>query len=783
MNNFNHVLKQNNAMLQWLNDLAEQGIFTTDLQLNIYSWNRWLEINSGLKAEEVIGRNLLEIYPELTKRRLERFYRQALDGQIVLLSQRLHGYLLPMSSKIAANVLPHMLQSVRIAPLIESDGDRIIGTITVIEDVTERVAHEEELKHQIEALKQTESALLSTYSRLQHLLSSSPAVIYTRKFSENKSITFVSKNVTAKLGYQPEDFTENSTFWWKHIHPDDLEQVLALNPELFETNSLIFEYRFLHKNGSYRWLRDEMKLVLNLEGNIQEIMGAWYDITDDKIAQEKIREQAALIDITTDAILVRDLDNKILFWNKSAEKLYGWTAAEAIDKNAHQLLYETPLPILEKALSIIVEKGSWHGELNQITKAGKEVIVESRWTLMRDERKKPKSILVVNTDITEKKQLESQLFRIQRIESIGNLSSGIAHDMNNILTPILASAQLLLKMEMPVERRQHLLTMVEDSAKRGASLIKQLLSFARGMEGKRTTIKISNIIAEIKQIIQETFPKSIESCIYVEPNIALVSGDATQLNQVLMNLCVNARDAMPKGGNLSILVENVYLDEDFVRINIGAQIGAYVVTTIADTGTGIPPEIIDRIFEPFFTTKEIGKGTGFGLPTVLGIVKSHGGFLTVDSQSEKGSTFKVYLPAVEQTEIPICQKAENFSGKGELILAVDDEIYIQEINKTLLEKHGYQVLCASNGLEAVALYKQYGKKIAVVLLDMMMPCMDGLTAIGELQKANPSIKIIATSGLISKSVIDSAANLSVKTFLSKPYTSEELLKALSKILV
>lgn len=440
MNNFNRVLKQNKAMLQWLNDLAEQGIFITDRELNVHSWNHWLEIHSGLRAQEVMGRNLLELYPELTKRRLERFYDQALDGQIVLLSQRLHGYLLPLPSKIASSVLSNMLQSVRIAPLIEND--RIIGTITVIEDVTERVAYEGELKHQIEALKQTESALLSTYSRLQHLLSSSPAVIYTRKFVEHKSITFVSKNVTGKLGYQPEDFIENATFWWEHIHPEDLEQVSTLTPKLFKTSSLILEYRFLHKNGSYRWLRDEMKLVLNLAGNVQEISGAWYDITDDKIAQEKIREQAALIDITTDAILVRDLNNQILFWNQSAEKLYGWTAAEAIDRNAHQLLQETPLPQLEKALSTIVEKGSWHGELHQITKSGKEVIVESRWTLMRDEREKPKSIMVINTDITEKKQLEAQFFRIQRIESIGNLSSGIAHDMNNILTPILASALL-----------------------------------------------------------------------------------------------------------------------------------------------------------------------------------------------------------------------------------------------------------------------------------------------------------------------------------------------------
>ncbi|HEY9651706.1 MAG TPA: PAS domain S-box protein, partial [Coleofasciculaceae cyanobacterium] len=334
----NNAAPRNEAILQGLDYLADQGIFTTDTQLTIRSWNHWLEIRTGLSANAVIGRNLLEIYPELLQRRFDRFYQQALNGQAVVLSQRLHGYLLPMPPSIGNSVASNMLQSVRIGPLL--DGSHSVGTITLIDDVTERVEREAELQHQIEALKQTESALLSTHARLQHLLSSSPAVIYTRKSSGDGAITFVSDNVTAKLGYSPKEFIENPRFWSEHIHPQDARQLFAIAPSLLQTQSHVLEYRFFHKDGTYRWLRDEMKLVYNQAGNLTEIVGAWYDITEKKRAEEQVREQAALLDIATDAILVQDFNNQILFWNKSAERLYGWHEQDVLGKNALELLYQ-----------------------------------------------------------------------------------------------------------------------------------------------------------------------------------------------------------------------------------------------------------------------------------------------------------------------------------------------------------------------------------------------------------------------------------------------------------
>lgn len=524
-----------------------------------------------------------------------------------------------------------------------------------------------------------------------------------------------------------------------------------------------------------------------LRNESQEIIGitcACIDISERKLAEAKILEQAALLDITTDAICVRDLENKILFWNKGAEHLYGWQADEALGKNASELLFREPSPEVQTALLNVISQGNWQGELNKVTKAGKDIVVASRWSLVCDEQGRPKSILTVDTDITQKKHLEAQLFRTQRLESIGTLASGIAHDLNNILTPILAGAQLLpLKFPDADERTQHLLEIIEINAKRGADLVKQVLSFARGVEGKRITLQVKHLIVEVAKILKETFPKSIEVYTDIPANLWMVSGDSTQLHQVLMNLCVNARDAMPNGGRLTIAAENLLIDENYARMNLEAKQGSYIMVSVSDTGVGIPEENLDRIFEPFFTTKGIGQGTGLGLSTVLGIVKSHGGFINVYSELERGTTFKVYLPAVADLETPSCDNFIPPGGHGELILIVDDEPSIQDITKTSLETHQYQALVAGDGVEAIALYAKNADKISAVLMNIMLPVLDGLTTIRTLKKINPQVKIIATSGLISKSKLNEIVNTGANSFLAKPYTVNELLLALHEVMI
>jgi PAS domain S-box-containing protein len=496
-----------------------------------------------------------------------------------------------------------------------------------------------------------------------------------------------------------------------------------------------------------------------------------------KQTEQKIREQAALLDIATDAIFVRDLDNKILFWNKAAERLYGCRKEEAIGKRIQELWQTKHAMQLQEALNILMKNGSWEGELYQTTKYDKEIIVESRWTLVPFE-KSSQSILVVNTDITQKKQLEAQFLRAQRLESIGTLASGIAHDLNNVLAPILMTAQLL-ETQLHDARSKRLLPILVTNAKRGANLVKQVLSFTRGVEGDRTILQLKHLILEIRQVIKETFPKSIEVDCETSRNLWTVSGDATQLHQVLMNLCVNARDAMPNGGTLTISAENFIVDEHYAKMHLDAKIGSYIVVIVADTGIGITHEVLDRIFEPFFTTKELGKGTGLGLSTVLGIVKSHGGFINVYSEVGRGSKFEVYLPAQETAETPEEKEQELPHGSGELVLIIDDEPSIREITKTSLEAYNYKAITASDGIEAIALYAEYRDKISIVLTDMLMPSMDGITTIRTLHKINPNVKIIAISGLATSDKMNAAYDLGIKAFLSKPYTAKQLLETIN----
>jgi two-component system, cell cycle sensor histidine kinase and response regulator CckA len=392
------------------------------------------------------------------------------------------------------------------------------------------------------------------------------------------------------------------------------------------------------------------------------------------------------------------------------------------------------------------------------------------------------SVLSITRDITEQKQLESQLLRTQRLESLGTLASGIAHDLNNVLTPILATAQLLpLTLPSLDEQNQNLLKLLSDSASRGASLVQQILFFAKGTGGNRITLQITHLLRELRQLVNQTFPKSIDVQIYIPEGLWMIVGDATQLHQVLMNLCINARDAMPNGGVLRLMPANLWIDEQYVQMELEAKVGSYLVITISDEGTGIAPEILDRIFDPFFTTKETGKGTGLGLSTVIGIVKSYGGFVKVSSKVGQGTQFKVFLPAAETSDSLPQEDLHFLEGNGELILVVDDESSILSICKEALELHNYRVLTATDGIDAIAQYVQHKTEISVVLMDMMMPELGGEGAIRTLKLLNPQVKIIATSGIATNQGLAEAAGAEA-VFLSKPFTVDDLLDVVHCVL-
>lgn len=567
------------------------------------------------------------------------------------------------------------------------------------------------------------------------------------------------------------------------VQPDDAVAAREIfSRTLRGAKTLPFELRIL--SAAKEYVVGEFTVTLrSLQGAKQELLGIGCDVTERKRAEAKLREQAVLIDMVPNAIVVRDLNDRITLWNAGAELLYGWASGEVLGKLPAEVAYKENAEGYGVAKKVLFESGQWQGKLQQVTKSGKPITVESRWMLVRNEAGEPDAILVVNTDITEKKKLEQQFLRAQRMESIGTLAGGIAHDLNNVLSPILLSVQILQK-HITNELSQRMLTTLEASARRAADLVKQVLTFARGIEGERVEIQLRHLVGEIERIVNDTFPKAIQLRTMIPKDLWTLSGDATQLHQILLNLCVNARDAMPNGGILKVRAENIVLDKQFAAMYPDASAGPYILLEVSDTGFGIPAAIKEKIFEPFFTTKDIGKGTGLGLSTVLAIVKSHNGFIDVSSDAGRGANFKIYLPAIPASESKASvQSAEELpSGNGEVVLVVDDEVSIRHITKETLEAYGYNVLTASDGTEAVAHYAQRSPKIDVVITDVLMPIMDGLSTIRALQKMNPKIKIIAASGLaLNKNMVDTS-ELNVETFLSKPFTAEQLLKTLAAVL-
>jgi CheY-like chemotaxis protein len=373
-----------------------------------------------------------------------------------------------------------------------------------------------------------------------------------------------------------------------------------------------------------------------------------------------------------------------------------------------------------------------------------------------------------------------QLLRAQRLESIGTLASGVAHDLNNILAPIMMGAAVLRRSEMAADD-EAILSTIETCAQRGADVVKQVLAFARGVEGERVSLNPPHLIEEIVDIAKQTFPKSIRIAGSYPEDLWPVEGDPTQLHQVLLNLSVNARDAMPVGGTLTLSAENFPVDENYAIMTPGAKPGPHVRFEVTDTGMGIPPQNIDKIFDPFFSTKDLGHGTGLGLSSAIGIVKSHGGFIGVYSEIGRGSTFKVYLPArAGERETSKASGAIVLPrARGELLLLVDDEKAILQVARALLEGHGYRVLTAEDATEALAIFALRKDEIKLVLTDLAMPLLDGIALIRTLQRMKPDVRIIASTGRGSQEQhAHELSGLKVRSCLTKPYNKNELLKAL-----
>lgn len=550
------------------------------------------------------------------------------------------------------------------------------------------------------------------------------------------------------------------------------------------------------KSGGEYWLEMDIVPVADTEGKTTHLVAIERDVTERKRAEAALRASEAMM-ATAQRIahigswemelIHEETDLNPLIWSDELFRIAGYEPGAVDVTNAlfFQLAHPDDHQAIRLAMATAIRENQPYSIIHRLIRPdGQERIVHEEAQVFYDEGgDKPAKMVGVAHDITDRKKLEQQILRAQRMESIGTLAGGIAHDLNNVLAPIMLSIDLL-KIEERDSRQMKILSMIEGSVKRGADLVKQVLYFARGVVGEQRVVEVGRQLLEVERIVHDTFPKNLRLTCSIPEDLWTIRGDATQVDQVLLNLCVNARDAMPSGGVLKLTACNLMLDDHYVGLNPEARPGPYVVIQVEDSGSGIPQVILDRIFEPFFTTKELGKGTGLGLSTTLGIVKSHGGFLRVVSEVGTGTQFSIYLPAQKEAGPGAAAVAppERPRGDGELILVVDDEEAVREMTRHTLEAYGYRVLLAADGAEAVALFAIHMQEVAVVLTDMMMPVMDGFMTIRVLKRMQARVLIIASSGQGDSDMVEKAVSAGVRHFLPKPYTAEVMLQVFQKVI-
>ena len=687
---------------------------------------------------------------------------------------------------------------------------------------------------------QTETALRRSEERYALAASGSSGGVFDWDIESGG--VYYSPRFLELVGYSAEEFPSLFYAWEQKIHPEDLPHVRAeLESHLMRHQPFRVEYRILSKSGEYRWFESRGQALWRESGEPYRMAGSILDIHERKEVEERVHRLSRLHAVASgiNEAIVRIRDPQKLYeaacriaveegllrmaWVglldvasatlkpvASAGRDDGYSAMVALSANdvpsgrgpAGRALrtgqFAISNHIADDASFLHSEDALRHGYRScavfplkpEDRVVGALLIYADQEGYFQSEELRVLNALAENLSFAiesaereqERQRLQSQFLRAQRMESIGTLAGGIAHDLNNVLTPI-TIALSVLRLRLNAPKDIELLNTLETSVSRGASMVSQIVSFARGVEGETVLLRPKDVLKDIERMVMETFPKDITFTVAYSTDVWMIEGDPTQLHQVLLNLCVNARDSMPRGGSLKLGVRNEFVGRAHATMNPGVESGPMVVFEVSDTGGGIPEEIRDRIFDPFFTTKEVGKGTGLGLSTSLGIIKSHHGFVEVDSETGRGTTFRVHLPA--KTAVADAQAKpvvhDDRHGNGELIMVVDDESSILETTSHTLEAFGYRVITARDGAEAIALITTNDETPAVVLTDMMMPVMDGPAMIRALRKIRPAQRIIAASGRSSQFNVNSA-NLGVRYFLQKPYTSRELLGTLGELL-
>ncbi|MCG2777425.1 MAG: PAS domain S-box protein [Desulfobacterales bacterium] len=740
-------------------------VIATDSKGNVKFMNAVAEAVTGWKMDEVVGKPVSVVFNIINEETGEpaedpvtKVIREGivvgLANHTILITK--DGTKIPIDDSGAP---------------IRDDKGNLVGVVLVFKDITDR--------------KQAEKALRESEVKYRNLSESLDELIY-RADPETFVTTYVNRAVEGIYGYTVEEWLRDPTLWESTVYPEDKERVFAWFTEAQrKMKSGAIEYRIIRKDKTVRWVVDRTGWEKDQQGNVVSLNGVLSDITERKRAEEHITRLSTAVEQSIDGIAIGDLKRKLTYVNDAFAQMHGYSREEMIGMKIENLHDEAQMDELKSALQQLETKGSWIGEIGHGRKDGTSFPTYMTTALMKDDEGKPAGIMGIVRDITDHKKLEAQLQQAQKMEAIGTLAGGVAHDFNNLLTSILGNAELAL---MDLGKDNPLYESLKEIIKAGnsaASLTRQLLAFSRKQILQPVVLNLNTVTADIDKMLRRMIGEDIELKTLLEPDLGNVTSDPGQIEQVLINLAANARDAMPQGGKLTIETANVDLEEDyFVNHGVVAVPGPYVMLAVSDTGCGMDKETQSRIFEPFFTTKEKGKGTGLGLSTVYGIVKQSNGYVWVYSEPGRGTTFKIYLSRVKGEAVLLKKEkgpTEKLKG-SEAVLIVEDDAALRNLAQKTLHLYGYSVLEAENGEEALRVSKEHEGPIHLMITDVVMPKMCGKETAERLQPLYPQMKVIYMSGYTDNAIAHHGVLEPGLNFLEKPFTPQGLVRRVREVL-
>ena len=657
------------------------------------------------------------------------------------------------------------------APVRDSDGN-VAAAVAIIVDVTDQ--------------RQAERAVRSTDERFKFVARATNDVIWDWDMATNALVW--NDSVESVFGHKQNTIYPEIQWWHDHFHPEDRERVIAGVKAAIESGATSWsdQYRYRRGDGGYANVTDRGYIARDNTGAAVRMIGAMTDITERHRSEAAIRFQAQLLNAVQQAVVATDAEGLVIFWNTFAEKLYGWTAEEAVGGKIEEL---TPSPFLREHASEIFERGavgeSWTGEFLVQGKSGKAFPALLTTSPVRDEHGTVLGFVRVSIDLTERRNLEEQFRQSQKMDAVGRLAGGIAHDFNNLLTVIRLNTEIIMEGFDSTDPRAEDVKQIRSAAERASSLTRQLLAFSRKQILQPRVLDLNSVVSTVEPMLQRLIGEDISIASSCTAR-GYVVADPGQIEQILVNLVVNARDAMPGGGTISVETRNVELDETYTSEHAPVIPGRYVMLAVGDNGVGMSRDTREHAFDPFFTTKEAGKGTGLGLATVYGIVKQSGGYVWIYSEPGHGTTLKLYFPEVSSSaafKTGEYKIVANEQARGsETILLVEDEAAVRGLTSRILEKQGYRVLAAQHGREAMDIATREESHIDLVLTDIVMPGMNGRGLVERLAGIRPRIKSLYMSGYTDDDIVRRGFIEPSKSFLQKPFTSEALLRTVRKVL-